>query len=95
MSEIRVLPLPKVTGIWRHEFSRYPDMVKVPMSDGRVISYVIDVDQPAPVLRDSLERFHKMCIGYQAEKEKPADAATPDRPTKKKYRNHYNTKEDK
>ena len=48
MSGIRILPLPKVTGIWQHEFSKYPDIVRVPMSDGKVIRYVLEVSQPRP-----------------------------------------------
>lgn len=65
MSEIRVLPLPKVTGVWKHDTSKYPDVIRVPMSDGRVVKYVIDVPQPAPVFREKLDRFTKLCIGYE------------------------------
>lgn len=81
MSGIRILPLPKVTGIWQHEFSKYPDIVRVPMSDGKVIRYVLDVDQPAPVLAEKLRRYRNTCIGY--EKKKPEDAGTSDRPVTK------------
>ncbi len=78
MSGIRILPLPKVTGIWNHDCSKYPDVVRVPMSDGRVVRYVLDVEQPAPVLRDKLDRFREKCIGY--EMKKPEDAGTSNRP---------------
>lgn len=44
MSGIRILPLPKVTGIWTYDGSKYPDIVRVPMS------YVLDVEQPRPRL---------------------------------------------
>ena len=50
MSSIRILPLPKVTGIWTYDCSKYPDVVRVPMSDGKVIRYVLDVSQPRPRL---------------------------------------------
>ncbi|MBO7711179.1 MAG: hypothetical protein J6S83_11965 [Lachnospiraceae bacterium] len=50
MSGIRILPLPKVTGIWTYDGSKYPDIVRVPMSDGKVIRYVLDVEQPRPRL---------------------------------------------
>jgi endonuclease/exonuclease/phosphatase family metal-dependent hydrolase len=40
VSEIRVMPLPKVTGIWEHDCSRYPDTIRIPMSDGKVITFV-------------------------------------------------------
>lgn len=90
---IRVLPLPKVTGIWQHEVSKYPDIVRVPMSDGKVIRYVLDVEQPAPVLREKLRRFRNTCVGYGMKK--PEDEATPDRPARKKYRNHFTTEEER
>lgn len=84
---IRVLPLPKVTGIWQHDCSKYPDVIRVPMSDGTVVRYTIDIPQPAPVLRKSLDSFSEICVGY----EKPADAGTSDRPAKKGLRGKYTT----
>ena len=71
MSEIRVLPLPKVTGVWQHDESRYPEIIRVPMSDGRVISYRMEVEQPAPVLREQLDRFEKTCFGGYGYKVRP------------------------
>lgn len=55
MSEIRVLPLPKVTGIWRHDSSKYPEIIKVPMSDGRIITYHIDIEMPHPQCMEAVE----------------------------------------
>ena len=63
MSEIRVLPLPKVTGVWKYDASKYPDVIKVPMSDGRIVKYRIDEPLPAPVFREKLDRFNEVC-GY-------------------------------
>lgn len=60
MSEVRVLPLPKVTGIWRHDSSKYPEIIRVPMSDGRIISYHIDVEMPHPQLMAALENIKRM-----------------------------------
>ena len=45
---IRILPLPKVTGFWEHEESDYPDEIRVPMSDGKVITYRREIEQPHP-----------------------------------------------
>ena len=90
---IRILPLPKVTGIWKYEWSKYPDAVRVPMSDGKVIRYVLDVEQPTPVLAEKLRRFRNICTGYK--NEKPEDAGTSDRPVRKRYRNHSITEEEK
>ena len=63
MSEVRVLPLPKVNGVWNHDSSRYPDLIRVTMSDGKVVRYRIDIEQPAPVLKGKLDRFSEVC-GY-------------------------------
>ena len=52
---IRVMPLPKVTGRWEHEWSDYPDIIQVPMSDGRVISYRRETEQPHPQLMKSID----------------------------------------
>ena len=65
MSEIRILPLPKVTGIWEHDCSRYPDTIRVPMSDGKVISYRIDVEMPHPSLLAALEDLERFQSGYK------------------------------
>ena len=71
MSEIRVLPLPKVTGIWKHDSSKYPDVLKVPMSDGTVVKYVIGIEQPSPAfLKEKLDKFTDMCVGYPAERKR-------------------------
>ena len=41
MSEsVQVLPLPKVLPIWEHG-GRYPEIIRVSMSDGKVITYRI------------------------------------------------------
>lgn len=58
-----VLPIPKVEAFWKHDFSKYPDFIKVAMTDGKVITYDIRVEQPAPVMTDALDRFDKAC-GY-------------------------------
>ena len=73
MSEIRVLPLPKVTGVWKHDASKYPDVIRVPMSDGRVVKYVIDVEMPHPCLTAAINGIRRM-VGYQYKK--TGDAAT-------------------
>ena len=60
MSEIRVMPLPKVTGTWLHDSSKYPDTVRIPMSDGKVIRYRIDIEQPHPQLLEAIENIRNM-----------------------------------
>jgi len=60
VSEIRVLPLPKVTGVWEHDVSRYPDRVRIPMSDGKVVTYRIDVEMPHPALVAAVKNIERM-----------------------------------
>ena len=60
MSEIRVMPLPKVTGIWDHDASRYQDRIRVPMSDGKVVTYHIDVEMPHPCFEDAIRNIERM-----------------------------------
>lgn len=60
MSEIRVMPLPKVTGIWRHDCSRYPDEIRVPMSDGKIVRYHIDVEMPHPCFEAAMKNIERM-----------------------------------
>ena len=60
MSEVRVLPLPKVTGVWDHDTSRYPDRIRIPMSDGKVITYHIDVEMPHPCFEAAIKNIERM-----------------------------------
>lgn len=64
---IQVLPFPKVHPIWEHDWSVYPDIIRVPMSDGRVLNYYRVIEQPAPILGKLLDHFEKTyLVGYQA-----------------------------
>jgi hypothetical protein len=60
VSEVRVLPLPKVTGLWQYENSKYPDVIKVQMSDGKVITYRMDVQQPHPCFEAAMNNLERM-----------------------------------
>ena len=57
MSEVRVLPLPKVTAIYDHDVSHYPDRVRIPMADGKVVTYHIEVEQPHPQFEAAVENI--------------------------------------
>jgi len=66
VSEIRVMPLPKVTGVWRHDSSRYPDEIRVPMSDGKIVRYHIDVEMPHPccvAINEGMKNLKQMAGG--------------------------------
>ena len=69
-NKIQVLPMPKVFPVWVNELSKYPDAIRVSMSDGKVIRYVMDVPQPAPVFRKPLDEYTKLCIGYERKHDK-------------------------
>lgn len=66
--KIQVFPLPKVLPIWAHKFSKYPEAIRVSMSDGKVLRYVLDVPQPAPVFREQLDNYTELCVGYPKNK---------------------------
>ena len=64
MKEVRVLPLPKVDARYGPMGGKYPETVRIAMSDGTVVTYRIDIQQPRPVfLKDGLDRFEQVC-GY-------------------------------
>ena len=60
MSSVQVLPLPKVMPYWEHKHSRYPEVIKVSMSDGKVIRYVIDIEQPHPCFEAAMKNLERM-----------------------------------
>jgi hypothetical protein len=64
----RSRPLVRVSTIFDHAWSHYPDRIKVPMDDGRVIEYQITVTMPEPVLGKMLDRFEKRFLGYRFKK---------------------------
>lgn len=66
----RSYPFPVVHPVYLSGFSRYPDRVKVSMEDGKVIDYVREVKQPAPVFKDALDKFTELCIGYKYKRRK-------------------------
>lgn len=37
-----------VAAIWEHESSDYPDLIKVPMEDGNVVSFRREIEYPHP-----------------------------------------------
>ena len=64
--------IPKIKAHWERRADSLPYLM-VPMSDGTVIRYNAEVIQPRPVLKDGLDRFTDMCVGY----EMTGSAATP------------------
>ena len=67
MSEARnphqALPLAGVTGIWSDPDSIYPDVIRVAMSNGKVVDYRIDVQQPHPAFKRVMGLLEKIPYG--------------------------------
>ena len=61
----RAEPLVRIRPIYDHAWSIYPDRVKVPMDDGKVIEYQVVIKFPEPVMRSWLDRFNQVCFGYR------------------------------
>ena len=49
---------------WERRCDALPFLM-VPMSDGTVIRYNPEIPPPAPALRESLDKFTELCIGYE------------------------------
>ena len=62
MSEIQALP--DVACFYEYDWSKYPERIKVTMSDGHAVPYRIDIPQPAPVLEEQLNKFDEV-VGYK------------------------------
>lgn len=64
---IRIVPnIPKIQARWAHRASEIPDWLEVPMSNGQVVRYYPQIDQPA--FRRSLEIIQNMkeqVVGYE------------------------------
>ena len=70
----RISPLADVVPVYDTEFSDYPDGLRVMMDNGHAKTYRLEEKLPAPVLREPLERFEKVCFGgyqYKARRKRP------------------------
>ena len=62
--ERRSRPLVAVRAIWdKDSISKYPDILRIPMEDGTVVNYRIDVQQPHPAFLTALEQIKNMPKG--------------------------------
>lgn len=66
----RAYPFPVVHPYYDHDWSVYPDRVRVVMDDNKTIMYQRVVDQPEPVLAPQVEQFTKTCFGGEKQKKK-------------------------
>lgn len=68
-SAVQIKPLNNIVApIWEHGFSDYPDMIKVPMEDGKVITYRREITQPHPQVLKACEIIRKMKDGRRYRK---------------------------
>lgn len=65
MSEVQVLPIVKVDARYGPIGGKYPDRIRVAMADGTTQWYVKEVKQPAPVFREKLDEYSRICVGYE------------------------------
>lgn len=70
MSELQVLPIVKVDARYGPLGGKYPERIRIAMSDGTTQWYIKEVKQPEPVFRDSLDRYTDLCIGYERKESK-------------------------
>lgn len=59
----RIKPLPQALPVYEHDWSDYPDRLRVAMDDGKVVDYVLQVTQPKPVLKDLLDKLDETVFG--------------------------------
>ena len=74
-AEGQIAPLADVTPIWEHDYSDYPDMIRVAMADGTVVNYRIDVRLPHPAFKSVMKLMERVPYGisqygYKAKHEK-------------------------
>lgn len=62
MNDLQVLPLVRVYAKYGPAGGKYPERIRVTMADGTAQWYEIEVKQPAPVLKDALDRFGEKCM---------------------------------
>ena len=64
MSEVKVLPLPKVDARYGPIGGKYPERIRVAMADGTTHWYVMETEQPHPQLAAAIENI-KNLEGYR------------------------------
>lgn len=70
MSDLQVLPIVKVDARYGIMGGKYPERIRIAMADGTTQWYRKEVTQPAPVLRDALDEFSELCVGYERQEAK-------------------------
>lgn len=56
----QIKPLPQSAPIWEYETSDYPDLLKVPMENGHVVTYRREIEQPEPRVMKCIDLIRVM-----------------------------------
>lgn len=59
----RAEPLVTVQAVYDSEWSEYPDAIRVPMDNGHVVTYRIDMELPNPAFLTAMATLKSM-VGY-------------------------------
>lgn len=63
--KVQTIPTTMVTGYWDPDStSEIPEEVKIVMANKKKAIYRLIVEQPRPHLKDSLDHFSDLCVGY-------------------------------
>jgi hypothetical protein len=57
----QINPLAAVTPVRDRESSEYPDRIRVAMEDGKVLTYVMEVEQPHPSFVEAIDCLNRLC----------------------------------
>ena len=53
-----------MTAIWeKNSRSEYPETLRVPMDDGRVVNYRLDIEQPHPAFLNAMDLLKSLPTG--------------------------------
>ena len=67
-------PLVPITAIWEKDSkSDYPETIRIPMDDGHVVTYKLDIEQPHPAFLEAMniiESWPKGSYLYRGRKTK-------------------------
>ena len=70
----RSRPLVPLRAIWdKDSISKYPETLRVPMDDGKVVNYVIDVKQPHPCFEQAINFIKSLPLTQRGRQEKDPD----------------------
>jgi len=56
--EKRIEPLSNVCCYWDHDLGGYPERIRLAMQDGKIATYVLQVEQPAPNVTKEYQPKH-------------------------------------